>query len=191
MFSRQPLFRPQALQHYAQSREKAILPRLVAPPVFLCCWLLLGLFLLATLLAWQAQVPIYQEVSGALVDAPSSSQPATNGAQVMLFVPAPAPELHVGAALTVQIVLTSESFTGTIAAVLPGVRTPDQARQQYNLTGDLALLVTQPSVVVQVHATAALPADASAGLSLSAQLPVEEQSVLSLLPHLLGGLLGG
>jgi hypothetical protein len=190
MFSRQPLFRPQALQRYAQSREKAILPRLVAPPVFLCCWLLLGLFLLATLLAWQAQAPVYQNVSGALLDAAPSDQPTPQGTQALLFVPAPAPELHVGTALTLQITLTGEPFTGTIAALLPGVLTPDQARQQYHLTDDLALLVTRPSVVVQVH-TAALPADAVAGLSLSAQLPVGEQSVLSLLPHLLGGLLGG
>lgn len=36
MMSRQPLFRAQAFQHYARGREKTVLPRFVAPLVFLC-----------------------------------------------------------------------------------------------------------------------------------------------------------
>jgi hypothetical protein len=192
MFSRQPLFRAQALQQYARSREQTILPRFVTPPVFLCFWLLLGLLLLATTLAWQVQVPLYAGATGALLDAPTSGQPASNGWQALLFVPAtPLPELRVGTVFAVQIVLTGESFTGTIAAVLPEVLTPEQAREQYGLTGDLALVITQPSVVVQVVLEPTLPTDAIAGLSLSAQVPVGAQSVLSLLPQLLGGLMGG
>ena len=190
MFSRQPLYRAQALRQYARSREKAVLPRFVTPPVFLCCWLLLGLLLLATVLAWQVQVPIYQGASGALLDAPPFSQQAASGWQTILFVPAaPTPELHVGASLTLEIAVTGESFAGTIASVLPGVLTPAQARQQYALSGDLALVITQPSVVVEVVAT--FPADAIPGSSLSAQIPVGKQSVLSLLPHLLSGLVEG
>ena len=101
----------------------------------------------------------------------------------------PTPDLHVGASLTLKVALTGESFTGTIASDAPGVLTPEQARQQYDLTGDLALVITQPSVVVQVVAT--FPADAIPGSSLSAQVPVGKQSVLSLLPHLLSGLVEG
>jgi hypothetical protein len=100
------------------------------------------------------------------------------------------PELRVGASFTVQIVLTGESFTGTIAAVLPDVLTPAQARQQYGLTGDLSLVITQPSRVVQVTVGTTLPADALSGSSISAQVPVGEQSVFSLLPQLFSGLLG-
>lgn len=192
MFLRQPLFRTQALQQYAQRREQAVLPRLVAPPVFLCFWLLLGLLLLSTVLAWQVQVPLYQVAPGVLLDATPASQSATNGWQALLFVPAtPAPQFQVGASLTVQIVLTGELLAGTMVAVLPAVLTPEQAKAQYHLTGDLALLIIHPSVVVQVRLGPTLPADAVPGSSLSAQVQVGQQSILALLPHLLRGFLGG
>jgi hypothetical protein len=192
MFSRHPPYRTRALQRYARSREKTVLPRFVTPPVFLCCWLLLGLLLLATVLAWQVQVPIYQGASGVLLNDLSSSQQGTNGWQALLFVPAtPKSDLHIGASVTVQIVLTGESFVGTIAAVLPGVLTPEQARQRYALAGDGALVITQPSLVVQLTGGLTVPSDVIAGLSVSAQVPIGNQSLLSLLPHLLSGLLGG
>lgn len=192
MASQQPLFRAQAREHYAQSREKAVLPRLVTPPVFLCLWILLGLLMLATVLAWQVQVPIYATASGAIIQQPKANQPTKNAPSVVLFVPAsPAPTLHRGASLTVQVALTGASFTGSITSVEPGVLTPEQARQRYGLSGDLALLVAQPSVVVLVQLQLASQAPALVGLSLSAQVQVGSQSVLALLPHLLGELFGG
>lgn len=190
MASQSPLFRAQAREYYAQSREKAVLPRLVTPPVFLCLWILLGLLLMATVLAWQVQAPIYATASGAIIQQPTATQPTMNAPSLVLFVPAnPAPTLHVGTPLTVQVTLTGASFTGSIIAVKPGVLTPEQVVQRYGLTGDLALLVTQPSVVVQVQT--AVQASGLAGLSLSAQVQVGSQSVLALLPHLLSQLLGG
>ena len=129
MASQSPLFRAQAREYYAQSREKAVLPRLVTPPVFLCLWILLGLLLMATVLAWQVQVPIYATASGAIIQQPTANQPTMNAPSLVLFVPAnPAPTLHVGAPLTVQVTLTGASFTGSIIAVEPGVLTPEQVR---------------------------------------------------------------
>jgi hypothetical protein len=186
MLSRHPLFRAQALQHYTRGREKTVLPRFVAPPVFLCLWLLLGLLLLMTALAWHIQVPVYIRAEGALLASPPGNQQAIGDAQAILFVPAtPTPDLHMGASFKVQIVLTGESFVGTIAHVQPGVVTPNQARRQYALNGDLALVITGPSIVVQVRIAPTFPSAAREGLSVSAQIPVGEQSVLALLSDLL------
>jgi hypothetical protein len=191
MTSRQPLFRAQALQHYARGREKSVLPRFVAPPVFLCLWLLLGLLLLTTVLAWHIQVPFYTRSLGMLLTSPSANQQATSDVQVILFVPAtPTPELRVGASFPVQIVLTGESFVGTIASVQPGVITPEQAREQFALTGDLALVITSPSVVVQVTIRPTHPTNVPSGSTVSAQVQVGEQSILSWLLNLLSGLVG-
>src|SRR5215469_4949814 len=164
MTSRHTLFRAQALQHYARGREKTVLPRFVTPPVLLCLWLLLGLLLLTTALAWHIQVPLYTRAEGALLPSPSGNQ------QAILFVPAaPMPDLRVGASFSGQIVLTGEAFVGTIARVQPGVVTPGQARTQYALSGDLALVITGPSVVVLVHIELAFPAAArSYGLRVRA-----------------------
>src|SRR5579883_2850505 len=86
-----PLFRHQALEYYVQSREKAILPRLVKPPVFPLLWLLLGLAVLALLVAWQGQVPVYVSGSGVVSE---------RGTIVLAFLPAsPAHplQIHAGA----------------------------------------------------------------------------------------------
>ena len=191
MMSRQPLFRTQALQRYAKGREKTVLPRFVAPPVFLCLWLLLGLLVVTTALAWQIRIPFYSRAMGAVLTSASTNQQTASNTQAILFVPAtPTPELRVGASFTVQIVLTGEAFVGTLASVQSGVITPEQARQQYALTGDLALAITEPSIVVQVTIGSTRAADTLAGSTISAQIQVGEQSVLSLLPNLLSGLVG-
>jgi hypothetical protein len=39
------IFRPAALQHYQRDREKSIVPRYAATPMFACLWALLGLLL--------------------------------------------------------------------------------------------------------------------------------------------------
>ncbi len=87
MMSRQPLFRAQALQHYARGREKTVLPRFVALPVLLCLWLLLGLLLLTTALAWRIQAQRYARAEGALLSSPGGQQHATDEVQAILFVP--------------------------------------------------------------------------------------------------------
>jgi hypothetical protein len=191
MISRRRLFRQEALEHYARSREKDILPRSVAPPVFLFFWMLLGLLLAATLLAWQVQVPTYATASGFIArDRQPRTRPA-GGTQAVLFVPTnPSPTLRVGQSLTLEVALTGQTLAGTITTVKPGVITPEEARQQYALTGDLALMITQPSVVVTLDLGATLPQGVFAGNSLIAQVQVGTRSVFSLLPDLLKGLVG-
>ncbi|HEU5198287.1 MAG TPA: hypothetical protein VFU32_01550 [Ktedonobacterales bacterium] len=191
MISRRQFFRKEALEHYARSREKDILPRSVAPPVFLFFWILLGLLLAATLLAWQVQVPTYAAASGFIAQ---DRQPGTlpgGETQAVLFVPANlSPTLRVGQSLTLQVALTGQTLIGTITTIRPDVITPDGARQQYALTGDLALVITQLSVVVILDLGAVLPQGVFAGNSLIAQVQVGTRSVLSLLPDLLKGLVG-
>lgn len=192
MVRRQSLFRAQALRRYAQGQEKTVLPRIVAPPIFFCCWLLLGLLLLATSLAWQVQVPAYALAFGALLQQQPHGQQTTERWEAILFVPAaPEPEVQAGEAITLRTVLSGQQISGTIVRVMPGIMTPAEARQQYALTGDLALVITQPSVVLQVALSASLPTGIVPDSSISAQVRVGTQSVLSLLPKLLQGFLGG
>lgn len=192
MISRRRFFRQEALEHYARSRERDILPRAVAPPVFLFFWMLLGLLLAATLLAWQIQVPTYAAASGFIAqDGQPGIWPA-DGISAMLFVPTnSSPTLRVGQQITLRVALTGQTLAGTITTVRPGVITPGEARQRYGLTGDLVLVITQPSVVVTLDLGAALPHGVFPGNSLIAQVQVGTRSVLSLLPDLLKGFVGG
>lgn len=142
MISRRRFFRQEALEHYARSRERDILPRAVAPPVFLFFWMLLGLLLAATLLAWQIQVPTYAAASGFIAqDGQPGIWPA-DGISAMLFVPTnSSPTLRVGQPITLRVALTGQTLAGTITTVRPGVITPGEARQRYRLTSDLVLVI--------------------------------------------------
>jgi hypothetical protein len=191
MIARRQFFRKEALEHYARSREKDILPRSVAPPVFIFFWVLLGLLLAAAVLAWQVQVPVYADASGFIGQNGQTSALPGDETTAVLFVPAnAAAALHAGQSITVQVALTGQTFSGTIATVGSSVLTPDEARQQYALTGDLALVIRQPSVVVTLNLGSALPPGVFAGSSIIAQVQVGTQSLISLLPDLLKGLWG-
>jgi hypothetical protein len=191
MNARRHFFRKEALEHYARSREKDILPRSVAPPVFLFFWVLLLLLLAATVLAWQVQVPVFADASGFIGQNRQASASPGDTTTAVLFVPTNASAaLRAGQSLTVQVALTGQTLSGTITTVGTSAITPDETRQQYALTGDLALVISQPSVVVTLDLDEALPQGVVAGSSVIAQIQVGTQSLLSLLPDLLKGLWG-
>lgn len=189
MVAQRRLFRAQALQEYARSREKDILPRLVRPPVLLCGWLLLGLLLAATLLAWQAQVPTYTLAAGVIVHESQTGPQGAAQATAVLFVPATSSlNIPVGQPISIQLTWQAEPLPATIGRVEPGVLSPEATRQQYGLTGDLAWVITQPSVVVMLMLSADPPSSANARERVQAQIQVGSQSLLSLFPELLQAL---
>src|SRR5690349_865499 len=112
MLPQRRLFRAQALEHYAKSREKDVLPRPVAPPVVLCLWLLLLVLVTTTVLAWQVRVPTFALASGVILQHPEG------GTMAVVFVPAsPPPTMQVGQPITAQLVVTNQQFNATIATI--------------------------------------------------------------------------
>jgi len=184
------IFRNKALQYYAQSREKDVLPRLVAPPVFIFLWVLLGLLLVATLLAWLGQVPVYVAGSGVVLNSGVKIQQGGQEAVAVVFLPA-TPSLNVRSGLPIQVQIGSSGpqLTSTIDTVQPGVISPSDARERYSLTGDLAQVITQPSIAVTVRLGAGVSTQRFAGSLVGAQVQVGTRSVLSLLP-VIGPLIG-
>ena len=184
------IFRNKALQYYAQSREKDVLPRLVAPPVFIFLWVLLGLLLVATLLAWLGQVPTYVAGSGVVLNSGVKTKQGGQEAVAVVFLPA-TPSLNVRAGLPIQVQIGSSGpqLTSTIDTVQPGVISPSDARERYSLTGDLAQVITQPSIAVTVRLGADVSTQMYAGSLVGAQVQVGTRSILSLLP-VIGPLIG-
>ena len=189
--SKRMIFRKKALQQYIQNRDKTVLLRIASPPVFLCLWLLLLLFLIAGITAWFGQVPIYAYGSGIIAQAGSVLQQRSNEAAAVIFVPAsPLPTLRTGLPARVWIGSTGPQWLSTVAVVEPGVISPSDARQHYGLGGNLASIVTQPSRVVIVKLALTPSAHLYAGSIVQAQVQVGTQRALSLLPGL-GTLFGG
>jgi hypothetical protein len=181
--ARRTIFRNKALQYYAQSQERDVLPRFVAPPIFVFLWILLGLLLAATVAAWLGQVPTYVAGSGIVLNQESKTQQGSSEAVAVVFLPAPLNlHLSVGLPVQVQIGSTGTQVFGTINTVEPGVLSPDAARTRYALSGNLEMVITQPSLAVTVGLGTVISAQTYAGSIVSAQVQVGTQRVLSLLP---------
>ncbi len=178
------IFRERAIQHYMLGRDKDVLPRFAAPPVFMFLWIVFALCLVAGWLTWNIRTPVYVSGMGLVVARDA-------GTQAVVFVPADQQRVvHAGEPIQVQIGSSGPLLLRTVTAVAPGLLSPEQARQQYHLDGALSLLVTQPSVVTVVTLDAQIPASRYAGSIVRARVQVGEQSILSFLP-IAGQMIGG
>lgn len=177
------LFRRQALEHYLQSQEKTVFPRLARPPVFLLLWTLLALAAFALLVAWLGQIPVYLSGPGVIV-----GQAALPGRQIaspvmaLVFVPvAPTHTLSIrsGAPVRLQIGTQGQLYTAAVDAVEPAILSPDEIQHRYAPGSRIFSLITGPSMVVSIKLGPAFASAAYAGSLITAQIQVGSTSVLS------------
>lgn len=181
--TKQRIFRDKALQQYIQGKNKTILPRFASPPVFVFLWILLGLLLIASIAAWLAQVPTFVSGSGIISTPTGTTQQGGNEAFAVIFIPATALlKLHSGLPVQVQIGSTGPRVLGTITTVAADVTSPAAARKQYNLSGGLTAVITQPSFVVTASLGTTISPQLYASSTVTAQIQVGTQRVLSLFP---------
>lgn len=190
------IFRSSALERHIHGQEKDVLPRIICPPVFLFLWLLLSLSVIAGLFAWSGRVPVDVAGEGVVVNtAATEARQGSSGESVaVIFIPTQSPQgstptdvfAKVRVNQTVHLVVgsTDVQITRKVEAVEPTIISPAAARKQYGLSGDLALLVTQPSVVVKVKLGSDFVATAYAGSSVRAAVDVGARRVISFVPGL-------
>ena len=163
------------MQHYAQSRDKDVLPRFVSPPVFLFLWMVLSLCLVLGWLACNIYIPVYTSAIGTIMGGRSSA-----GTQAVLFVPANQQHVvHAGEPVLLQIGSTDSRLLRTVTSVTATPLSPEQIRQRYHLDGGTSLLVTQPSVILMVALDEHISATSYGGSIVHAQVQVGAQSLPS------------
>lgn len=170
------------MQQYIQRREQDVLPQIISPPVFACSWFLLALILMAGLLAWSAQLPIYVSAPGVILQQgqQSSSNKANSNTQALIFFSSSdAAKLHMGQPIQLQINSNGQSFNSTITSIGSSVTSPSDARQRYKLDAGEAQVITGPSTIVTVNLNLGSSAHTFAGSIISAQVQVGTHSVLS------------
>ncbi len=179
------IFRAEAIKSYRERQEKAVLPHLVAPSIFLFLWILLGLLLTAGLFAWSAQVPTYQEGGGIILEQQPASASGQHEAVALIFLPAASvPKLRTGLPIQVRIGSTGPALTSKIDQVEPGILSPSAARTRYALPSNVSETLIEPVVVVSARLGPDVPYQMYAGSVVSAQVQVGSRRVLSLLPGL-------
>ena len=181
--TKRSIFRRQALEHYVQSREKTILPRLARPPVFLLLWILLSLAALAMTVAWFGRVPVYISGSGIVIEHTTmQNRQSVNTPTALVFVPtapAHALPLHAGTPVLLQIGTHGQSFTTTVDEVEPAILSPDEIQRRYAPGSRISSMITGPSIVVSLKLGPAFASQGYAGSLVNAQVQVGSTSVLS------------
>lgn len=170
------IFRESAIQRYRLRRDKDVLPRFLAPPLFAFLWILLGLCLLGGFLAWNTRVPLYASASGVIVPSAQAGQ-----FQALLLAPVNQQNpIRAGQAVQLQIGTTGPHLQLTITRITPQVLSPEQIRAQYHLNGTLSLTVNQPALVALVLLSGNAARPEYVGSLVSAEVQIGSQSALSL-----------
>jgi hypothetical protein len=184
--AKRPIFRPDALRRYVQSRTEPILPHLVSPRMLLGLWILLGLLVVSGFLAWFAQVPVYASGSAVVVDGKGNTSALGDAVLIVVFVP---PEnlwrLRVGQPLLLPFDQGGKRIGRSIMAIEPEVHSPEMAQRRFALSAGAALAIRQPSAVAMTPLeplSTGLPAAAYVGSVFRAEIEVGSRRLLSFLP---------
>ena len=166
--SRRPIFRDKAMQRYAQSMEKDVLPRTATPPVFIFLWILLGLLIAATIIAWLGQIPVFVACSGII-----QTEQGSNRAAVVIFLSTNyLSKVQAGQPVQLPIASTGQQINDAIDKIEPGIVSLAQARQQYKLGNAGSQIVSSPSVVVTVRLNPSISMNIYEGSIIYAQTQV-------------------
>jgi hypothetical protein len=178
------IFRESAIEAYRRRTERDIVPRLVARPIIVGCWLLLGTFVAAALVAWSVRVPTYVGASGAIL-AGAERPPAGGGrtGAVLFLSPDRSSDLRDGQPVRAQIGSSGRFVQGAVTRVERRLIGPAAARRRYRIGADL---VTEPSIVVAARLDARLRPETYGGSRITARVEIGSQRLLGLLPGLGG-----
>lgn len=182
---RNSIFRDKALKHYTQGRKKDVLPNFSSIPVAVFFWVLLASLIATGLLAWYGQVPIYLTGPGIVLNTRNQALPGNNEpAALVFFPPSASAQLHAGLSVNIQLGISGQQLTSTIAEVEPGTTSPAAALAHYGLNTGGSSQANQPTVVVVVRLGANFPVALYAGSPLAVEVNVGTRSLFSALTGL-------
>ena len=170
------VFRSKTLQKYMQNREKSVLPRIVAPPIFAFSWIVLTLLIAAGIAVWLGEIPSYITGSGIILGTNSTAH-QIDGANAALLLPASdSSYIRPGLPVQLQIGQAGPQLHRTINSVSQNLLSPAEVRQQYGFE------VADPSLVVTVALGPTISEQLYSGSPIQAQVQIGSQSLLTLFP---------
>jgi hypothetical protein len=170
--SSQRLFRSEALEHYLEKRDAAVLPRFVMPRTLLFIWFVLALLLAAGYLAWSTQIPVF--VSGTAVVVQAGNQTLSQGERVVALFP---PGTQLGR--NISLTLNGTRLSLPITTSPPEVLSPAAINERYGVPA------RQPArvAIAPFKPPAAGPSAAAyLGSTYRAEVQSGSQRVFALLP---------
>ncbi|MDJ0620556.1 MAG: hypothetical protein QNJ63_28115 [Calothrix sp. MO_192.B10] len=181
------IFRKNAVQNYIRGQEKAVLPQLVAPRVFLYLWSLLGLLAASGTIASCIQIPTFITGSAIIVRRPAASQDSQAEVVVIALFPAQSsPPLKSSRFVLLRFDgLGSDRIKRPIVAANKQVLSPKDIQQQWGLENSITANITQPVRLVVTPLEpipTTLPSTAYIGSVGHAEIEGEGSRIISFLP---------
>jgi hypothetical protein len=178
---RHSIFREQAIRRYLKSRDEAVLPRFISPPVRQGLWLLLALLIAFGAVSWFARIPVYGTGEAVVI---STDNVVQHEILVAAFLPAHhLTRLRAGQRLFLPLDNRHQRLSGVIMSVAREIISPAAARRQLSLPADAGQGISQPSAVVFARLIPSeLPAAAYAGRVYPVSVEIGSRRAISLLP---------
>lgn len=180
---RRQIFREHALQQYMQRQEEDVLPQFVSPPVFLFCWLLFVLVLLAGWIAWMTRVPTYVNGTGVVAASDRRVNAQQNEFDALVFIPvSESQRLHNGLHGAVEVGSSGQYVASQVSSIETQTYSPDAVQNRYKLSCSVAQSVAEPVIVLHMRVRLPVNEHVQSGTALQARVQVGTQRILALFP---------
>lgn len=172
-------FREKAVKEYIQRQEKDFLPQFFALHRVILAYLLLLILLLATLLVWCSDVPLFITSSGVVLpQEPMHQALRDSDMEIVLFLPARyGTRLRLGETIEWQVDPSGRQFPGTIQAITNRTISPAEARKQFLLSDYAAQALSQPALEVILRPVATNMPHLQIGETVRAQVQIGSRHI--------------
>ncbi len=176
------LFRPHALQQYAQNRARDSVIHSIEPRVITRWWILLFCLLLITLVTWSLRIPAYTSVPGLLLSPQKTTTRGTISQAVLFFPSSAVAQLSPGSSVRVQVSTGTDSFylSGLLQHIDTQKLAAPELAQHYPLSADARATLPALSVSATVSLSRELAVQTYAGRSITARVQIGVQPLFSL-----------
>jgi hypothetical protein len=180
------IFRQEALQRYAEGKEKSVLLRLVRPRTVRYLWCLVGLLLMGSCVGWCARVPVYASGTAMVVRWRNTPPGTPEKIVVAAFFPARhLASVHLSRQVWLRFEVMGHRLSRSVMAIEPEIMSPDAVQQQFTFPPGAAQGLLQPVTVVIAALEpmpTGLPAAAYLGSVGGAEIAIGTRRVVSLFP---------
>jgi hypothetical protein len=179
------IFRPEVVRRYIQEREQVVMPKHLAPSIFIFLWALLGTLIVVLIYSFWIKIPIFTSATAIVQN--YSSDSSTSEPLLLVFFPAAyCSTLHHGQLVYYKLSNSTELDKTIIVKIDSTILNPRKAEsllQRYNQTG---IRINEPVLIAS--ALFAQPVGSMAknfdGSILNVEIIVGYQRLISFLPVL-------
>lgn len=185
--SNRPIFRPEAVRRYTETREQSVLPKFVSPRIMAALWTIVVLLIFSGVAVWLTSMPVYASGLAIVVDTENKPVNIEEGTALLVLLPPEAqPALDEGKTILIQVNASSKPLKSEIVAFEKDAsKVVNRILEEFDLDNHPAVAKAQPAAVAIVQLED-MEGNALAndyiGTIFRADIQVGSRRIVSLLP---------